>query len=199
MKRTRTIKDPNTNKGPITKKPKTSSSPAIGTDDWTIIKVVKTKNPSEASTVELTFNNNQKATYTLEKNRQTNERGKLKRREQRYHSGLFSVVKKMVPKCITATAIGPLAWKTPLALKEGNYVSLSIEYANIKKVKLAMGPAAAMAQIESGLFLKFCGLISMGLDQPTPKSKKENEPNQQMCRKGLSVILPRSICEKSPR
>ncbi len=128
MKRTRTIE------GPITKKPKTSSLPTIGTGDWTIIGVVKTKNPSAASTVELTFNNNQKATYTLEKNRQTNERGKLKRREQRYHSGLFSVIKKMVPQCDMATAIGPLAWTTPLLLKEGNYVSLSTEYANIKKV-----------------------------------------------------------------
>ena len=72
MKRTRTIE------GPITKKPKTSSPPTIGTGDWTIIGVVKTKNPSAASTVELTFNNNQNATYTLEKNRQINERGKLK-------------------------------------------------------------------------------------------------------------------------
>ena len=65
-------------KAPLRKNQKPHHPPTIGTGDWTIIGVVKTKNPSAASTVELTFNNNQNATYTLEKNRQINERGKLK-------------------------------------------------------------------------------------------------------------------------
>lgn len=115
------------------KKPKISPTPTIGKGDWAIKSVEKTKNTGAASTVVLTFKNDQTATYTLETNRQTNECSELKPRNDRYHSGSFSVVKKMVPQCDTAKTIGTLAWKTPLALKDGDYARLSTEYTNILK------------------------------------------------------------------